>query len=192
MHRLSRIVLTLALAMSALGISALGAQARAHPALPKLILVKSGQTTLTPSAATVKFLTSHAITVTALAPVSIQNGSLVLPVRKGVATRQLRGVLLHRGGVEFATGARTVKLRAITLYRFAKATFIGALVNGHVAKRLARVTGIKLTRTGNQATLTGEVHLSASAAKMINHLLGKHLVSAGYDLARLSSQLTLA
>ena len=140
MHRLSRIVLTLALAVSALGISALGAQAKTHPAHPKMIVVKSGQTTLTPTAATVAFLTSHKITVTALSPATIQHGAIVLPVRKGFLTHHLRGALLHRGGVEFATDSRTVKLREITLYRLAKVTYLGALVNGHVARQLARVS----------------------------------------------------
>lgn len=189
---LTRMSLLLAVAVSSLGVLTAGAQANTSAAKPKVIIVKSGQTTLTASTATVKFLTSHGITVTPLAPATMSGASVTLPVVGGIATdNKLRGVLVHRGGVRFASATKKVNVRHVVIYRKGGPTWLVATVNGKVA-RLAKLTSITLKRTGKNVTLTGEVRLTAQAAHLINKLFGKHLVSAGFDLGSLTSQLKLA
>lgn len=191
MHRLSRLALTLAVALGGLSVTAVGAQAAKPHHGHKLVVIKSGTTTITPTAATVQFLTSHGVAVTALSPATLQNGAVTLPVRVGVATRSLHGALLHRGGVQFSNTKGKVTIRAIVLSRLGARTLLSGRVNGHREIGLARLTHAKLTRSGKQVTLTGELRLTAGAARRIDHLLGKHLVKAGYDLGSLTSQLTL-
>jgi hypothetical protein len=186
-----RFMLTLALAVSGLGISAVGAQAKV-PSKTHLVRITGGTTTLTPTAATVSFLTSHGVTVTAVAPATLSGTAVSLPVIGGVARpKNLNGILLHRGAVKFATAKRSVTLRHITLWKLGKRAHLSARAAGRTLL-LGNITGLAASVTGKTATVTGEVHLSAAAAHVINRVAGKHLVSAGADLGSVSSSLTLA
>ena len=90
----------------------------ATPAQAKRFHVTGQQTVITPSAQFTSFLTSHNITVTAVAPATLANGSLTLPIVRGhVATPSLRGKLVHAGAVQLSNGTRTVTLRHFVLTR---------------------------------------------------------------------------
>lgn len=70
-----------------------------------------------------------------------------------------------------------------------------AFVTGRDDGRLmiiARVTGAKVSITDKTAAATGELKLSAEVAHRINHLLGKHVVSAGAELGSAKGTITVA
>lgn len=166
----------------------------ATPALAKQVRhkVTGQQTTITPSAGAVKFLTSHHVTVSALGAATLTNGSLTLPIVGGVVkTPSMDGTIVHSGGVKFTVGKRSVSLRAFVLRRIGHVTFVTARANGHLMI-VARVTGGKVSVTGTTATATGELKLSGEAARRINRAVGKHIVSAGADLGSATSTITVA
>ena len=135
MHRVvNRGVLMLAVVASTLGVAVSGAQAKTKPVMPKkAIVVTGGQVTVTPTASTVSFLTSHGITVSALSPATLSSATVTFPVAGGVATNHhLKGVLFLRGGVSFANAKRTVKVRHLTVVRTGHKTWLAATVNHKV------------------------------------------------------------
>jgi hypothetical protein len=194
MHRLSqRALLLCALVVSGLGVSALGAQAKTSPTptKAKFIIVKSGTTKITVTDATAKFLATEGIIPTAIAPATVSGASATLPVKGGLAkAKSLDGVLLHRGALKFATSSKSLVLRHITLYKLGKRAHLAAVVGGKVL-RLANVVGLTATATGKTATVSGELHLTAAVARLINKLAGKHVVSAGYDFGSFTSTLNI-
>ncbi len=154
--------------------------------------VTGQSTTITPSAGAVKFLTSNKITVSALGAATLSNGSLTLPINGGVVkTPSLDGTLVHSGGVKFSHGKRSVSLRNIVAHRVGHVTFVTGRADGRLMI-IARVTGAKVSITGSTATATGELKLSAGVANRINHVFGKHVVSAGADLGSAKSTITVA
>jgi hypothetical protein len=149
-------------------------------------------TVITPSAAGTQFLTNHHITVSALGAATISNGSLTLPIAGGVVkTPSLDGTIVHKGGVKFTSGKRSVSLRDIVAHRIGKVTFVTGRADGRLMI-IARVTGAKVSITGKTATATGELKLSAGVAQRLNHVFGKHVVSAGADLGSAVSTITVA
>lgn len=154
--------------------------------------VTGQSTTITPSAGAVKFLTSNKITVSALGAATLSNGSLTLPITGGfVKTPSRDGKLVHSGGVKFSNGKRSVSLRNIVAYRVGHSTFVTGRADGRLMI-IARVTGAKVSITGKTATATGELKLTAGVASRINHVFGKHVVSAGADLGSAKSTITVA
>lgn len=167
------------------GLGAAGAQA-------KVLHVTGQQTTIRPSAKATQFLTAHNITVTALGPATLSNGALTLPIKRGVVgTRKLNGLIVHRGGVKFTRGTRSVALRSFVLARAGHRTVLTALVHGR-RWIIAQVRQFKVTNSGNQATVTGELRLTSRAARGINRSFKKHVVSPGADIGSLSSTVTFS
>lgn len=192
----SRLALFAVLAASVLGISAIGATAKTSPTptkhKSKLVLVTGGSTTITVTQATATFLVSHGITPSPIAPATLSGTSLTLPVKVGVAkvTKQINGAILHTGGVKFSTASKSLTVRHITFVKTGKAARVDGTVHGKLV-RLATVRKLKVTPSGKTATVTGELHLTAQVAHIINKLVGKHIVSAGFDFGSFTSQLTL-
>jgi hypothetical protein len=154
--------------------------------------VTGQQTTITPSAGAVKFLTTNHITVSTLGAATLTNGSVTFPITGGfVKTPSLDGTLVHSGGVKFSNGTRSVSLQSIVAYRLGHNTFVTGRADGRLMI-IARVTGAKVSITGKTATATGELKLSAGVAQRINHVFGKHVVSAGADLGSAKSTITVA
>ncbi len=168
----SRLAVFAVLATSVLGLSAVGATAKTGPTPTKtkahLVIVKSGTTTITATSAT-------------------------LPVKAGAALvkKNLDGILIQGGGVKFSTAKRSATLRHITLYKIGKRAHLAATVNGKLVKNLGNISGLKYSVTGKDATVSGELHLTAAVAQIINKLVGKHVVSAGYDFGSFTSTLVL-
>ena len=132
------------------------------------------------------------MTISALGAATIANGAVRLPISGGiVGPKGHNGVLLHKGGVKFTSGAHLLSVRGFVLTRIDNRTLLSAIAGG---KRLvlARVTKVSETTTGTQTVITGELSLSAAAARAINHLLGQNVVSAGVDLGSLKSTVTVA
>ncbi len=190
----SRLAVFAVLAASVLGLSAVGATAKTGPTPTKthFVIVKSGTTTITASTATLTFLTNHKVTPTVIAPAALSGKSVTLPVRAGLArvNKHLDGVLFHTGGVKFSTATKSATVRHITLYKLGKQAHLAATVDGKVL-RLGNITGLTVVVSGKHATVSGELHLTAAGAHIINKLVGKHVVSAGYDFGSFSSSLVL-
>jgi hypothetical protein len=179
-------------AVSLLGLVAAIGILGGSAAQAKVLHVTGQQTTITPSAKATQFLTAHHVTVTALGPATLSNGALTLPIKRGVVgTRKLNGLLVHKGGVKFTVGTRSVALRSFVLARAGHHTALTALVRGH-RWIIAQVRHFKVTNSGNQATVTGELLLTSRAARGINRAFKKHVVSPGADIGSLSSTITFS
>jgi hypothetical protein len=190
MYKLSpRLVALFAVAASVLGFT-VAAQAKTTPKKTHVV-VTSGTATVTPTTTTTAFLKAEKVTVTAIAPASIGTAnSVTLQVVKGVfGNKHLVGVLALRGGVVFATATKTVKLRDLTV-EHARKTWLSGRANGRELT-FARLTALKMTVTGKQVTVTGEIHLTSAAAQMVNHLVGAKVAKAGYDLGSFTATLNL-
>jgi hypothetical protein len=161
--------------------------------------VTGGTTTVTASAAAAKVLADNNIEVTPLAPATASGATFTFPISGGrINTKNLHGVVRHRGGIALSNGSRSVKLRRPTivstargaslfaLARTARRTcyhlgrhhlrrFRCALVVRWRAVRVASVTGVTLS--GGKAT--GTVKITALTAHIVNRLAGKHVVKAG-------------
>jgi hypothetical protein len=184
MSRISRSVLSLVAAALSVAVVAAPAQAKAFH-------VTGTQTTITPSAKAKQFLSSHHINVTALGAATISTGSLTLPISGGfVAKSGNAGLLRHSGGVKFSGGSRSVALRHFVLVGTAHRGVLSARVAGRDIV-LARLIDVTRTVSGKSGTISGELTLSRAAAHRINHLFGKHVVSAGADLGTLASSVTV-
>lgn len=165
----------------------------AAPAQATRYHVTGQQTVITPTAQVTQFLSSHGIAVTPVGQASAANGSFTLPIARGrVAVPSLRAVLIHRGGIQFAKGSDTITLRHFVLSRTSGRAVLSARTAGGRTIRVARVSSPQVSITGKTGTLTGELVLTHAAARAIDHRLGKHLVSAGFDLGSITSTVTVA
>jgi hypothetical protein len=188
----SRLALFAVLALSVLGFAAVGAVAHTSAAKPKgkVVTITGGTTTIKANNATVTFLATHNVKPTAIAPATLTGTSLILPVKGGAVTsKSLVGAITHRGGVKFATAKKSFVLSRITLVKTGNKAHLMAKVGKRVLP-LGTITGLKTAVSGKTATVTGELHLSKDVAAVINKLLGKHVVSAGYDFGSFTSTLT--
>jgi hypothetical protein len=164
----------------------------AAPAQAKVFKVTGQQTTVTPTAKVTQFLSKHSITVSVLGPATLSNGTVSLPIVRGkVAVPSMRGRLVHKGGIQFATATRKVALRGFVLSHRVGKTRLSAVVAGRRFV-VAKLTAPKVSISGKTGTLTGELRLSARAAHRINRVLGIHAVKAGADLGALTSTVTVA
>ena len=146
---------------------------------------------MTASTATAKFLATHGVTVPAIAPATMSGTSITLPVKGGVVkAKSLDGALLHKGAVKFATATKSVTLGHLTLYKVGRKAHLAGVVAGEVLN-LGTISGLKASATGKSATVSGTIHITAAVAHIINKLVGKHVVSAGYVLGTFSSILTI-
>jgi hypothetical protein len=174
-----------ATALAVVGLTAASAQA-------KVLHVTGKQSTLTPSAAVTSVITKYHVTVTAVGPATITNGSLTLPISGGhVNSKNLNGTIVHTGGVKFTIGKHSVVLRSFVAGHVGSQTLLTANV-GTTRVVIARLTDIKRTITGTQAVITGQLNLSADAAHRINARIGHHVVSAGADLGTFDSTVTVS
>jgi hypothetical protein len=174
-----------ATALAVIGLTAASAQA-------KVLHVTGKQTTITPSAAVTSVITKYHVTVAAVGPATISGGALTLPISGGVVnSKTLDGTIVHQGGVKFTLGKRSIVLRSFVAGHVGSAVLLTADV-GSTRVVIARLTKIQKTITGTQATITGELALSAEAAHRINNRIGHHVVSAGADLGTFDSTVTVS
>lgn len=190
----TRLRALLGAALLALCLMAVGA-AVAQAAKAK---ITGGTTTITPSAATTQFLTTNGIAVTALAPATLSNGVVTLPIAGGrIDPATLRGFVTHRGGLKFAKAKRSLALRHIVITNTQRGAFLDATTpvrrcRAALRPRRGRVCffraeGFRVARLSNVVrnsdnSVTANLVLSRRAAGFINKVAGKHVVSAGANL----------
>jgi hypothetical protein len=196
-----RALLVAVAALSVLAVAATTAEA-------KVVKVTGGQAALTPSSELTQALSSHGVTTAAIAPATLgSDGVLTMPVIGGRVARSHRyGHLALGGGVKFSKGTHSLALRRMAAVHRAKRSFLTAnvrskrrvIVRGHrrVIVRgtrmvIARFTHVTKSISGNPATLSANVVLSARAAALINALAHHHVVSRGAPLGTANATVTL-
>lgn len=176
-------ILTALLGLAMLALVASSAQA-------KVVKVTGDQATVAPSTQLTQFLSDNGVSVSAIAPATLDGGNLTLPITGGrVHSKNLHGVLVMGGGVKLSKGENSVKLRRFVAVNLKR----GAVLTAKVGKRrmvVARLTDLSAVVSGTSATVEADLHLSRAAARRINHLAGKHLVSAGALLGHATASVT--
>lgn len=179
-------------ALTVFGSSAAVIAAGAASAQAKPFHITGKQTAITPSSQVAQVLANSGVSVTAIGPATLANGTLTLPIDGGRASRNgERGVVRHAGGVEFSKGKRHIALRHIVLVGNINHPRLTAGVAGRRIV-LARLTNATHSTSGNTVTLSGELLVSARAARAIDKRIGRNMVSPGADLGSLSSTITVA
>jgi hypothetical protein len=162
-----------------------------HAKLRHRYHVTGEQTTITPSSAATQFLTAHGVTVTAVGAATSAGGAFTLPITGGhVVVPADRGVIIHKGGLQFSIATRKLTLRHFVLSKVGKDAVLSAFAAGRPL-RLARLANPVISTDGSTTTLTGELKLTPAAAHAINRLLGAHTLAAGADLGALASTITV-
>ena len=164
----------------------------AVPAQAKTHRVVGGHVTVTPAAQITAFLRSRGVTVTPIGAMKVGNGSLTMPMVNGqIQMPSMQGTMVTSGGLLYTNGSKRVRIRGYRLVETGHGARLTAVVNG---KRilLATMPGTKMSGSGNTATMTGGLKLSAAWAHLINHLVGMQVVHPGEDLGDLKATVKMA
>jgi hypothetical protein len=165
------------------------------------IKVNGGTTQITLNPAVTNALSSNHLTVTPLTPATSSGSTYTFPIRRGrLNKKNLRGVILQRGGFAISNGTRTVRIRHLTLVSRKQGVYLWATVRvpakkpgahgpkAHAARfsvrRVARITGITVTK--NTKTATGTVRLTKYSAGGINALAGKNIAAPGTAIGQIT------
>jgi len=192
--RLRALVGAALLAFCLMAVGAAGAQAAK-------VKITGGTTTITPSAATTQFLTTNGIGVVPLAPATLSNGVVTLPIAGGrIDPATLRGFVVHRGGLKFTKGNSSLALRHFLITSTKRGAFLDATTpvrrcragfharRGHGRGQFCfRAVGFRVARLSNVVrnsdnSITADLLLSQRAARFINKVAGSQVVSAGANL----------
>jgi hypothetical protein len=191
------------LALCLMAVGAAGAQAAK-------VKVTGGTTTITPSAATTQFLTNNGIAVAPIAPATLSNGVATLPISGGrIDPATLRGFIVHRGGLKFSKGTKSLALRHFVITSTKRGAFLDAATpvarcHAFRARRGNRVRicvirqeGVRVARLSNVVrnsanSVTADLLLSQRAAGFINKVAGHKVVSAGANLGSAKIVVTTA
>jgi hypothetical protein len=97
----------------------------------------------------------------------------------------MAGTMDASGGLQYKKGSKVVRVSSYILtHKNGKAT-LSALVNGHRIT-IATMSAPKVHMTQTKGTMSGGLEISAAWAKLINHLVGLHVVHAGETIGQLS------
>ena len=164
----------------------------AAPAQAKSEKVLGGHATVKAAAQIGAFLRSRGVTVTAIGPAKVGNGSLAMPMVGGTVTvPTMGGTMTAQGGVQYKNGSKVVRVHSYVLtHKGGKAT-LTAIVNGHRTV-IATMSAPKVHMSGTKATMSGGLHISAAWAKLVNHLVGMNLVHAGETIGHLSMSIKMS
>lgn len=164
----------------------------AAPAQAKTENVVGGHATVRASMDISAFLRSRGITVTSIGPANVGNGAMTMPMVSGsITTPTMGGTMDAKGGLQYKKGSKVVRVSSYVLtHKNGKAT-LSALVNGHRIV-IATMAAPKVHMSQTKATMSGGLEISAAWAKLINHLVGLHVVHAGETIGRLSMTVKMA
>jgi hypothetical protein len=177
-------IMSIAMGIAMLALVATSAQA-------KVVKVTGESAAVTPSDQLTGFLSDHSISVAPIAPATLdENNVLTLPIVGGrINTRNHHAVIAMSGGITVSKNDRSLDLRRFVAVKRAHGASVSAKV-GQRRMTIARVTNGNVEVDGSSATVTGDLHLSRAAAKRINRVAGKHLVSAGALLGSVNASIT--
>jgi hypothetical protein len=174
----------------------------------KRVKLTGVSTTITPSSEATKALTANGVTVTPITPATASNGSVTLPIARGMVNpSNLRGYVVHKGGLKLSKGTASVSLRTFVIRSTGKGAFLSAATshagrcayrrNGHRHFRSCTIRGritvarlLNAKRTDNaetkQTTVTADLKLTREAARAINRRLHQQVVKPGAALGTAS------
>jgi hypothetical protein len=172
------------------------------PAQAKRAKVTGGQTTIAPSSASQQFLSANGITASPVSPATAgSGGTLVLPIARGrVNASTLRGFIVHRGGLKFTKGSKSLTLNHFLITNTRRGGSLYAAVprvactRGHrrhparcaIRRRELRVATLsnasKSTGAGGGTVVTATLKLTAGAARAIDRVLHTQAAAAGDEL----------
>jgi hypothetical protein len=164
----------------------------AAPALAKSEKVVGGHATVRASMQISAFLLSRGITVTPLGPAQVGGGAMTMPMVGGTLNLPTgSGTMSAKGGLQYKNGSKVVRIHSYVVnHRANGAATITAVVNGH--RIVIATMSAPMHTSGNKATMSGGLHISAVWAKTINQLVGMHVVHAGETIGRLSMSIKMA
>ena len=94
----------------------------------------TGTSTVTPSTQATQFLANHGVTVAPTGEATAEDGSFVFSIAAGFGnTRTYKGLLAHKGGLQFTKGERSAVLRR----------FVAVRLRGAGAVLLAQIPGLR-------------------------------------------------
>lgn len=98
----------------------------------KRVKLGGERTTITPSAGVTKALSDNGVSVSLLGKATAgPGGAVVLPITGGrVNPQNLRGFVLHAGGVKFTKGARSLRLRRFVIHSTKRGAFLTVHASG--------------------------------------------------------------
>ena len=164
----------------------------AAPAQAKSEKVVGGHATVTASMRIAAFLQSRGITVTPIGPAKVGNGSLAMPMVGGTVTvPTMGGTMNAQGGVQYKNGNKVVRVHSYVLTHKNGKGILTASVNGHRIV-IATMSAPKTHMTATKGTMSGGLHISTAWAKLINHLVGMQVVTAGETIGQLSMTVKMA
>ena len=155
----------------------------AAPAQAKSEHITGGHATVRAETTISSFLISRGITVTAIGSAHVGKGAMTMPMVGGTVTvPTMAGTMDASGG---KNGSKVVRVSSYILtHKNGKAT-LTALVNGHRIT-IATMSAPKVHMSATKGTMSGGLEISAQWAKLINHLVGLHVVHAGETIGQLS------
>lgn len=154
--------------------------------------VIGGHVTVTPSAEITAFLRSRGIAVTPIGAMKVGNGSLTMPMVGGqMQVPSMTGTMTTSGGLEYSNGAKHVRVSGYRLIHAGRIAKLTAVVNGHRIL-IATMAAPSVKLSGKTGTMSGGLKLSVTWARLINHLVGKHVVHPGEDLGDLTARVKMA
>ena len=164
----------------------------AAPALAKSEKVVGGHATVRASMQISAFLLSRGITVTPIGPAQVGNGAMTMPMVGGtVSLPTMGGTMNAKGGLQYKNGSKVVRIHSYVITHKGGAAKITAVVNGHRIV-IATMSAPKVHTSGNKATMSGGLHISAVWARTINRLVGMHVVHAGETIGQLRLSIKMA
>lgn len=164
----------------------------AAPAQAKSEHVTGGHATVRASKQISAFLHSRGITVTPIGPAKHGNGTMTMPMVGGTINVQtMGGTMDARGGVEYSKGTKVMRVSDYILKHHGGAATLTAVVNGHRIV-IATMSAPNVHMSPTKGTMSGGLHISAAWAKLINRLVGMHVVHAGGTIGQLSMTIKMS
>ena len=158
----------------------------AAPAQAKGEQITGGHATVRAATAISSFLISRGITVTAIGSAHVGKGALTMPMVGGtVSVPTMGGTMDASGGLQYKKGNKVVRVSSYVLTHHGGKAKLTAIVNGHRIT-IATMSAPKVHMTKTKGTMSGGLEISAAWAKLINHLVGLHVVHAGETIGQLT------
>jgi len=164
----------------------------AAPAQAKSQHITGGHATVRAATTISSFLISRGITVTAIGSAHIGGGAMTMPMVGGtVTTPTMAGTMDATGGLQYKKGNKVVRVSSYILTHKNGKAKLTALVNGHRIT-IATMSAPKVHMTQTKGTMSGDLEISGQWAKLINHLVGLHVVHAGETIGQLSMTIKMS
>lgn len=184
----------------------------AAPAQAKVVRLTGETTALTLNATATGALSANSIVAAPLAPATADGATFTFPITGGrVGTKNLYGVVLHRGGIKFTKDGKTAVLRRFVIVNRPKGTYLDGLVlvrtrvvhraagrarvrfvQVYRAARLLKLSNLARADANGKVVVTADAALTPAAAKYLNRRLGVTVFTDGVTVGTAKVTATVA